>query len=365
MMKSCRLGLNLFADLLGFLLLELRSKSALAAENLFLRKQLAFYQERRVKPRRISYPTRLTLLWLSRLFDWRSALTVVTPRTFIGWHRKGFQSYWHRKCQSGRPKIPPELQQLIRQMALDNPSWGEERIANELLLKLGLRVSPRTIRKYLPKVPTAPPGCCRRDQRWSTFLKNHAAAIIACDFCIVASATFRLFYVLVVMEHASRRVIHLNVTAHPTAAWTLHQLREAIPSDHTYRFNLHDHDAIFSTGFDGSVARLDFEVIKSPVRSPQANALCERVIGTLRRECLDWIIPLTEEHLRRTLRSWLPHYNRGRPHSSLGPGLPDPPLVLPVQVQRQRHRFDRPSRVVVHPVLNGLHHEYSLLAHAA
>ena len=164
------------------------------------------------------------------------------------------------------------------------------------------------------------------------------------------------------MEHASRRIIHLNVTAHPTAAWTLQQLREAIPSDHTYRFILHDHDAIFSTGFDDSVAHLGLEVIKTPVRSPQANSLCERLIGTLRRECLDWIIPLTEEHLRKTLRSWLAHYNRGRPHSSLGPGLPDPPLNF--RVQRQGIvSTGQPS--VAHPVLNGLHHEYSLLARAA
>jgi putative transposase len=250
-------------------------------------------------------------------------------------------------------------------MARENPSWGEERIANELLLKLGLRVSPRTIRKYLAESPAAPTGNPRRDQRWSTFLKNHAEAIIACDFCVVASATFRILYVLVVMEHAPRRIIHINVTAHPTAAWTLQQLREAIPSDHTYRFMLHDRDAIFSTGFDASVAGMGLEVIETPVRSPKANSLCERVIGTLRRECLDWIISLTEEHLRKTLRSWLAHYNRGRPHSSLGPGLPDPPLNFPVHLQRQRHRFDRASRVVAHSVLNGLHHEYSLLAHAA
>ena len=364
-MKSCRLGLNLVADLLHFLGLSLRSKSSLAAENLFLRKQLAFYQERSIKPRRISHPTRLTLLWLSRLFDWRSALTVVTPRTFVDWHRQGFQLFWRRRCQSGRPSIPPELQHLIRRMASENPSWGEERIANELLLKLGLRVSPRTIRKYLPKSPAPPGGNPRHDQRWSTFLKNHAAAIIACDFCVVASATFRLFYVLVVMEHASRRLIHLNVTAHPTAAWTLQQLREAIPSDHAYRFILHDRDAIFSPGFDASLAHLDLEIITTPVRSPQANALCERLIGTLRRECLDWIIPLTEDHLRRTLWAWLPHYNRGRPHTSLGPGFPVPRQHCPAQVQRQRYRFDRPSRVVAHPVLNGLHHEYSLLPRAA
>ena len=365
MIKSRLLCLNLFADLLRFLVLSLRSKRSLAAENLFLRKQLAFYRERKIKARRTSHPARLTLVWLSRWFDWRSALTVVTPKTFIGWHRMGFELFWRRKCQSGRPRIPPDLQRLIRKMARENPSWGQERIANELLLKLGLRVSPRTIRKYLPKAPAAPAGHPRGDQRWSTFLKNHAQAIVACDFCVVASATFRLLYVFLVMEHASRRILHLNVTAHPTAAWTLQQLREVIPSDHTYRFILHDRDAIFSTGFDGSLAHLGLEVIETPVRSPQANSLCERLIGTLRRECLDWSIPLTEEHLRKTLRSWLTHYNRGRPHSFLGPGLPDPPLNFTVHLQRQKHRFDRPSGVVAHAVLNGLHHEYSLLARAA
>jgi transposase InsO family protein len=359
------LGLSFLADVLRFLVLGLRSKNSLAAENLFLRKELAFYQERRIKPRRSSYPARLTLLWLSRRFAWRSALTIVRPKTFIAWHRQGFQFCWRRKCQAGRPPIPPELQCLIRKLACENPSWGEERIASELLLKLGLRVLPRTVRKYLPNVPATPAGKPRRDQRWSTFLKNHATAIIACDFCVVATATFRLLYVLVVMEHASRRIIHLSVTAHPTAAWTLQQLREAIPSDHTYRFLLRDRDPIFSAGCDVSVAHLGLAIIKTPARSPQANALCERLIGTLRRECLDWLIPLSEQHLRKTLRSWLAHYNRGRPHSSLGPGLPDPPVNLPVASQRQRHRFDRPGRVVAHPVLNGLHHAYTRLARAA
>ena len=250
-------------------------------------------------------------------------------------------------------------------MARENPSWGEERIANELLLKLGLRVSPRTIRKYLPKMPATPVGRPRGDQRWSTFLKNHAQAIIACDFCVVATVTFRMLYVFVVMEHASRRMIHVNVTAHPTAAWTLQQLREAIPSDHAYRFIIHDRDAIFSTGLDASVAGLGLKVVKTPVRSPQANSLCERLIGTLRRACLDWIVPLTEEHLQKTLRSWLPHYNRGRPHSCLGPGIPDPPAALPVQLQRHRHRFDQSTQIVAHSVLNGLHHEYSFMTRAA
>lgn len=128
-------------------------------------------------------------------------------------------------------------------MAVSNPSWGEERIANELLLKLGIRVSPRTVKKYMP---LRPPGNPRGDQRWSSFLRNHASAILACDFCVVVTATFRLFYVLIVMEHKNRRIVHCNVTAHPTAAWALQQLREAIPSDHRYRFLIHDRDSIFS-----------------------------------------------------------------------------------------------------------------------
>ena len=363
-MKSCLCWLNLFADLLRFLALSLRSNTSLAAENLFLRKQLAFYQERKIKPRRLDNPTRLALVRLSRWFDWRNALTVVTPKTLVGWHRQGFALFWRIKCQSGRPRIPLDLQHLIRRIARENPSWGEERIANELLLKIGLRVSPRTIRKYLPK-SSAPGANPRGDQRWSTFLKNHAQAIAACGFCVVAAATFRILYVFLIMEHASRRIVHLNVTAHPTAAWALQQLREAIVSDHTCRFIIHDRDAIFSAGFDASVARLGLEIIKTPVRSPKANALCERLIGTLRRECLDWIIPLTEQHLRKTLMLWLCHYNRGRPHSSVGPGLPDPPPNLPIDSQRHRHRFDRPSRIVAHPVLNRLHHEYSSVAHPA
>jgi putative transposase len=129
----------------------------LAAENLFLRKQLAFYQERKTRSRQLDDPARLTLVWLSHWFDWRNALVIVRPRTFIGWHRRGLQLFWRWKSQSGRPQIPLDLQHLIRQMACENPSWGEERIANELLLRLGLRVSPRTIRKYLPKLP-APSG---------------------------------------------------------------------------------------------------------------------------------------------------------------------------------------------------------------
>src|SRR5215813_695050 len=242
--------LKLLADVLRFLRLFLCPAPVLAAENLFLRKQLALYQERKVKPRRAHNATRLTLIWLSRWFNWRQALAIVHPETFLRWHRQGFQLFWRWKSRPGRPPIPVDLQALIRRMARENPSWGEERIANELLLKLGLRVSPRTVRKYIPKRQNPGPGKRVSSQRWTTFVRTHAQAIVACDFCVVVTATFRLLYVFVVMEHATRRIMHTNVTAHPTASWTLQQLREAIPDGHPYRFLLHDRDSIFSRELD-------------------------------------------------------------------------------------------------------------------
>src|SRR5271167_4538336 len=229
-----RAGLSWFrilGDIVHFLSLGLHSRTSLAAENLFLRKQLAFYQERKVKPRRADNPTRFTLVLLSRWFNWQDALTIVRPRTFVTWHRKGFRLFWRWKSEAGRRPIPAELRQLIRKMARDNPSWGEERIANELLLKLGLRVSPRTVRNYMPELPVAPASGPRGDQRWATFLKHHARVIIACDFCVAVTATFRILYVLVVMEHTSRRLIQLNATAHPTAAWD----SATAARDHSFR----------------------------------------------------------------------------------------------------------------------------------
>jgi transposase InsO family protein len=334
----------------------------LAAENLFLQKQLAFYQERKFRPRRFDNITRFMLVLLSRVFAWQDALVNVTPKTFVGWHRAGFRLFWRWKSRPVRPPIPIEFRRLIREMALNNLSWGEELIANELLLKLGIRISPRTVRKYMPKRPYGQP---RGDQRWSTFVRNHAAAILASDFCVVVTATFRLLYVLVVIEHQTRRIVHCNVTTYPTAAWTLQQLREAIPSDHRYRFLIHDGDGIFSRQLDASITHMGLHVLKTPPRSPKANSLCERVIGTLRRECLDFLIPLTENHLRLVTKHWVAHYNRGRPHSRLGPGIPDPPIELPVTPHKHRHRIPSHRKVVARPILGGLHHEYRLLTKAA
>jgi putative transposase len=211
--------LHLLLDALRFIRLSLRRHCALAAENLFLRKQLALYLERKVKARRASDASRLTLVLLSRLFAWRRALTIVQPDTFSRWHRKGFRLFWRWKSKPrGRPRVPAELQKLIVEMANENPTWGEERIAAELLLKFGIRISPRTVRRYMPEDTS-----CRRgpsSQRWVTFVRNHAQGLLACDFFVGVTGSFRVLYVFVIMEVGTRKIAHCNVTTHPTADWT-------------------------------------------------------------------------------------------------------------------------------------------------
>lgn len=164
-------------------------------------------------------------------------------------------------------------------------------------------------------------------RKLSTRVRNHARAIVACDLFVAVTASFRLLLVFVVIEHGSRRLLHLNVTAHPTAAWTLQQLREALGYERRYRHLIHDRDRIFAKSLDQSIERLGLKVLKSPFRSPMANAICERLIGTIRRECLDWMIPMSAAHLRSILKIWARHYNGSRPHMVLGPGVPDPPAT--------------------------------------
>jgi transposase InsO family protein len=188
---------------------------------------------------------------------------------------------------------------------------------------------------------------------------------VACDFCVVVTATFRILYVFVIIEHASRRLLHVNVTAHPTAQWTMQQFREAIPAGHPYRILIHDRDSIFSEQVDQGVRNLGLRVLKTPMRTPVTNAICERVIGTMRRDCLDCLIPVNERHLHGILNEWVKHYNEGRPHLSLGPGIPLPPMSLPAPLQGHRHRLPKTHRVGVRPILGSLHHEYEIGNQAA
>lgn len=347
--------LALAQDALRFLVLGTRSKAALKAENIFLRKQLALYLERKVKPRRATDATRLSMVLLSRLFAWQQALVSVKPETFLSWHRRGFRLLWKWKSRPrGRPRLPEEIQNLIRRMARENPTWGEERIAAELLLKLGIRLSARTVRRYMP--PETGPRKRVPSQRWMTFVRNHAEGILACDFFIVVTARFRILYVFVAMEVGSRRIAHFNITAHPTADWTLQQFRELANDEQAYRFVLHDRDSIFSSDLDSCLRSMGMRVLKTPVRAPQANAFCERLIGTMRRECLDFAIPWNERHVRWILKEWVAHYNQGRPHASLGPGIPDPRLCE--QAEPCGHHIPSGRHVAARTILGGLHHEY-------
>jgi putative transposase len=355
---NVRTVLKVLGDLERFSWLALQSRTDLAAENLFLRKQLSLYLERQVKPRRADDATRITLVALSRLVDWRRLLVVVKPE----WHRKGFRLFWRWKPKKpGRPRIPADLRQLIAQMAAANLTWGEERIAAELLVKLGIRLSPRTVRRYMP--PRTRPRTSRGSQAWSTFVRNHARSVLACDFFVAVTATFRILYVFVVLEVGTRRIVHWNVTAHPTADWAAQQFRMIVSGDQPHRYVIHDRDSIYSEGVDRSLAAMGLTVLRTPVRSPQANAFCERLVGTIRRECLDFVIPLNERHLRWILQLWVAHYNRGRPHASLGPGLPDPPSDR--VAASNDHRLPRGHRVIATPILGGLHHEYRVEPNAA
>jgi transposase InsO family protein len=312
--------------------------------------------ERQVRPKRPDNATRITLALLTRVVAWHELLTIVRPDTLVRWHRDLYRLFWRAKSKPrGRPRIPADLQQLIADMAAANHTWGEERIAAELRLKLGLTVSPRTVRRYMPR--NHRPTGSRSTQSWATFLRNHTGAFLACDFCVVVTATFQRLYVFVILDIATRRILHWNVTVHPTAEWTIQQFRNGLPLDPTYRFIVHDRDAIFAPAVDNALTSMSLKVLRTPPRAPQANAYCERFIGTARRECLDWIIPLNERHLRHVLAEWMTHYNAERPHSARGPGLPDDSARRP---DVTGHRLLPGWRVIGHRRLGGLHHHYAL-----
>src|SRR5438445_5345320 len=270
---------TIVSDGLSFFASAWRRRTALAAENLLLRKQLALFREREKKAMPTTPADRFVFSKLAPWFDWRSALLIVKPATLMGWHRNAFRLFWRWKSRPvGRPPVTAEVRDLIRRLAAENPTWGEQRIADELLLKLQIRLSPRTVAKY-SKQPPRPHGS--RDQRWSSFLKNHADAIVACDFFTVVTVCFRVVYVFVALEIGSRRLIHFNATEHPTAERTLQQLRAALPGYREYKFLLHDRHKTFSLGLNEEVARWGIEVLKSPPHAPTAKPVCERVTAPI------------------------------------------------------------------------------------
>ncbi len=327
-----------------------RSRGDLLLENLALRQQLAIYQRRAYRPRLTDRDRRFWSVLARSWFGWRASLVFVEPDTVIRWHRTAWRRYWRWKSRRrgpGRPRISPELRELIKRMARENPRWGAVRIVGELRA-LGFEVSGRTVRRYRHQALQRPPS-----QSWRTFLHNHAPHIWAVDLFTVQTLTLRTIYVLVFVTHDRRRLVHVNVTRHPSARWIWRQLIEATPWGVQPRYLIRDRDRSFGRDFVSHTARLGIKTLLTPVRAPNANAIAERVIGTLRRECLDHVLVVNERHLRWVLREYVVHYNRARPHRSLALDSPDgwPPQPRPGA-----------ARVISRPVLGGLHHEYEWAA---
>lgn len=320
----------------------IRCRHDLVAENLALRQQLAVMKYQRPRPR-LSDGDRFFWVLLSRIWSgWHESLHIVQPETVIRWHRQGFRYYWRWKSRHrGRPKIDPEIRALIHRMCRANPLWGAPRVHGELR-KLGIEIAETTVSKYMIK-PRRPPS-----QDWRTFLQNHAKDLIALDFFTVPTATFRVLFVLVILSHDRRRILHFNVTEHPTAAWTARQLLEACATDDAPRFLVRDRDAIYGEIFRRRAAALRIQEVPTAPHSPWQNAYAERVIGSIRRECLNHVIILGERHLRRILRSYVGYYNETRTHLSLDK---DAPGRRPIQRPDQ-------GRVIELRRVGGLHHEY-------
>ena len=318
----------------------------LAAENLALRQQLGVLQ--RGKNPRFQKRDRAFWALLFRLWPrWKDACLLVKPATVVAWHRQGFRLFWKLKSRPGpgRPTLQPEIQSLLRRMALENPRWGAPRIHGELM-KLGFRVSERTVQKYMPK-RLAPQG---GGQSWKTFLANHRDHLAAMDFLTVPTWDFRQLYALVVIRHGRREIVHLNVTAHPTADWVKQQLREAFPFNEIPRYLIFDRDRIFQA-VKSCVEAMGIKPKVISFRSPWQNGVTERYVGTLRRDLLDHIIVRDEAHLLRLLKNYLPYYHRDRTHLRLGKDSPHGRLV--------ETRPGPESKVVSLPRVGGLHHRYA------
>ena len=325
-----------------------RSKSELVAENALLRQQLIILR-RQVKRPVCTKTDRMLLVLLARLVrTWKQALFIVQPETLLRWHRLGFKLFWKYKSRAAslRPRISQETVTLIKEMARDNRLWGAERIRGELL-KLGLHVSKRTIQKYMRQVRATRP----RGQTWATFLHNHAGQIWACDFLPVTDLFFRSLFAFFIIDLHSRSVIHVGVTRSPTDAWTAQQLREATPYGQGPKYLIRDRDSKFGPSFVRVAATSGIKILKTPYHAPRANAICERFLGSVRRECLDQLLILQEKQLQRVLNAYVRYFNRARPHQGIKQQIPEPPTQPPPPDPTG-------GKILSFPVLGGLHHDY-------
>jgi putative transposase len=343
---------NWVSLLFGALRATLRRRQALVLENLLLRQQLAVALRARPRPR-LRRRDRVFWMVARRLCaDWRRHLVLVRPETVVRWHRQGWRLYWWWRSgrPTGRPRVPPAVRALIRRLSEENRLWGTERIRGELR-KLGIAVGNGSIRRYRWRPAPRPPS-----QTWRTFLRNHAHQIWAADLFTVPTVAFRTLHVLFFITHDRRALVHWGVTAHPTAAWVWRQLIEATAWRREPKYVLRDRDAVYGRDFVAKAQRLGIDTLLTPFRAPRANAVAERVVRTLRQECLDHVLILNERHLQAVLAEYVDFYNTERPHRSLAL---EPPLL---RATARPAPPGPPGRVVARPVLGGLHHVYQRAA---
>lgn len=337
-----------FVPVLGSFMAVFRSRTSLRIENLALRHQLGVLQRSCRRPR-LRPSDRIFWSWLSRVWSgWQDALVIVQPATAIAWRRRKFREYWTRVSRSGkpgRPTVPREVRDLIRRMSSANPLWGAPRIVGELR-KIGIEMPKSTVEKYMVRRRTPP------SPTWRAFLKNHVKDIVAIDFFVVPTVRNQVLIVFLILAHERRRILHFDVTANPTAEWTAQQIVEAFPWDDAPRYLLRDRDGIYGAYFRRRVKNMGIEQVVIAARSPWQKGYVERLIGSIRRDCLDHMIVLNEKHLRRVLISYFRYYHRWRTHQSLEMDAPDP---RPVQSSED-------GRVIEIPEVGGIHHHYERIA---
>ncbi len=325
----------------------LRSRRDTALEILALRQQVAVLKRKHPRPRLNSldrqFWTTLRRLWSG----WTGVLVIVKPETVVGWHRTGFRLFWRWRSRplGGRPKITDEIRVLIRRLAEENPTWGAPKIHGELQ-KLGFVVAERTVARYLRRIQRrGDPG-----KRWLTFLANHREVIVAFDFFTVPTTTFKLLYCFFVIAHGRRKILHFNVTRHPSAEWVVQQLRETFPDADPYRYVILDRDSTFDAEVIAFLKATGLKPKRTSVRAPWQNGIAERWVGGCRREMLDHVIPLNEQHLRRLVRDYVSYFHEDRIHDSLGKDTPN---------RRPVEKKSCPNAAVISSArLGGLHHRY-------
>lgn len=342
----------MFRLLLGLFRRSFRSRRDLLLENLALRQQLMALKRRNTRPH-LNRVDRFFWVVAKHMWSkWKQALVIVTPETVVRWHRAGFGLYWrwrsHHRDMCGRKRIPKETRELIFRMVAENPTWGAPRIHGELL-KLGFDLSERTVSRWVQKAPKNPEPA----RRWQAFLDNHREAIAAMDFFTVPTITFSVLYCFFVIAHDRRRILHCNVTQHPTSLWIAQQLREAFPYDDKHKFLIHDRDAKFGEVVKEAVSAIGLSPTRTSFRSPWQNGIAERWVGSCRQDLLDHVIPLNEKHLKRILLEYIRYYHEDRTHLGLKKDTP---------ICRVKAKAGGDPQIMSAARLGGLHHRYDLAA---